>query len=149
MSREYLKLIGEDPPLRGKVPWEWMERVALARGRVQILKGELVDVDAPALRNEFERRHAELLEAHGMDHLDISEVRSHQRLVTQTLSRWLFDQGAAGIVYGSNLDNLPCVALFEGMASLAAAGQSEPMTDPPPELLEVCKEFGLILGARP
>lgn len=147
--REYLELIGEDPPFRGEVPWDWMERVALAQGRVQILKGELVDVDAPALRNEFERRHTELLEAHGMDHLDISEVRSHERLVTQTLSRWLFDQGAAGIVYGSNLDNLSCVALFEGRASVAAEGEPEPLIKTPPELLRVCEEFGLTLGERP
>lgn len=111
--------------------------------------GALVDVDKPSLRQEFERRHVDLLTDHGMDHLDVTEVRSRDRVITQTLSRWLFDQGAAGIVYRSNLDALPCVALFEGRASVETDGEPELLTGTPAELLEVCNEFGLALGQPP
>lgn len=165
---EYRELFGEVPFPVGTVPREWLERHALAAGRIALHGGELVNVDDPALRHDFERRHADLLRKHGMRHLDISELRSRYRQVTQALSRWLFDQGAAGILYRSNLDNLPCVALFEGRATVAAsdAGEADPPDqillvpvpplsllerDPellprtPPELLQVCSEFGLTL----
>jgi len=142
-----MELFGGDPPHAGKVPADWLEQQAVARGRIEISRGRLQDVDEPGLRYGFEREYPKLLDAHGMEHLDISEVRSRQRAVTQAFSRWLFDRGAAGIVYRSNLDDLPCLALFEGRASLVAKGESEPLIQAPVELLEVCNEFGLSLGA--
>ena len=38
--------------------------------------GQLADLDDLALRGELERTHSELLRRHGMEHLDISEIRS-------------------------------------------------------------------------
>ena len=83
-----------------------------------------------------------------MDHLDISEVRGRRRAVTQALSRWLFERGA-GIAYRSNLDDLPCLALFEGRAFLTPEGESEHLTNLPPELIQVIEELGLRLATRP
>lgn len=71
-------------------------------------------------------------------------VRSSASLAFER--RW---PASAPAIYGSNLDNLSCVALFEGRASVAAEGEPEPLIKAPPELLQVCEEFGLILGTRP
>lgn len=139
---EYEKLFGELPGA-GVVPHEWLERHALAHGRIEVSDGELVEVEDLTLRRQFERQLADLLVAHAMEHLDITEVRSRDRLVTQTLSRLVFDRGGAGILYRSNLDNSPCVALFEGRSKVTAEGEAQVLTTLPDELLQVCEELGL------
>jgi hypothetical protein len=68
-----------------------------------------------------------------------------RRIITQKISRLLFDEGAAGIVYRSNLDDGRCVALFETRAHLEAVGTAKPLVHAIPELLQVCDEFNLIL----
>ena len=57
-----------------------------------------------------------------MDHLDISQVRSRDRIVTQAMSRALYERRYAGVRFGSNLDDRPCYALFEGRAELRRDG---------------------------
>ncbi len=78
-----------------------------------------------------------------MDHLDISQIRSRDRRVTQELASTLFDRGAAGVVYGSNLDDLPCYALFESRAFLISDGDPELLTPALPDFVRICLEFGL------
>lgn len=58
-----------------------------------------------------------------MRHLDISNLRSSQRIVTQTIALDLWTQGKPGIVYKSNLDSGLCLALFEGTPTLNAYGR--------------------------
>jgi hypothetical protein len=147
--QEYRVLFGEDPPHTGKVAWEWLERHSLAPGKIDVPAGHLVDVDDLELRGEFEREHVDLLTGHGFEHLDVSEVRSRARAVTRTLSRWCFDRGAAGILYRSNLDDLRCVALFEGRATVTRTGATERLTNRPTELVATCQDFDLTLGAAP
>lgn len=60
----------------------------------------------------------------------------------------IHEQAAAGIVYRSNLDDRPCVALFEQRTSVIPEGEIELLTGKPVELVQVCKEFGLVLGPR-
>lgn len=143
---EYRDLFGEElaPP---RIKEVWLQERVLARGEIRVLHNGLVDIDDPGLRREFEQTHAGLLARHGMDHLDISQIRSKDRPVTQALTRFLADRGTAGIVYGSNLDDLPCVALFEGRALLVPAPgpDPEPLTASHPDLLAVCEELGLVL----
>ena len=81
-----------------------------------------------------------------MEHLDISQVRSRTRPVTQALSRFLFERGAAGIVFRSNLDDLPCVALFEDRTRVVPEGESVSLVHPPEEFFKVCAEFNLVTG---
>jgi len=108
--------------------------------------GELSDLDKDAgLRNQLEVELHELLAAHGTDHLDIHEVRSREREVTQTVSRSLFERGYAGVQFGSNLDDQPCYALFEGRAELTVNGEPVQLAPELPELQQVCKEFSLKL----
>jgi hypothetical protein len=103
---EFQSLFGEMPARR--VPEAWLRKHVLAPGRVTTLQGSFVDLDSPGVRSRLERQHAGLLHQHGMKHLDISEIRSKNRVVTQAVSRSLYSEGAAGIVFRSNLDNLPC-----------------------------------------
>jgi hypothetical protein len=132
----------------GVVSWAWRETNVLAPGRITA-HGSLVDLDDVAIRQQLERKHAALLADHGMEHLDISDVRSTHRPVTQHIGRWLYEEGAAGVLYKSNRDDLLCVALFEGAAQLEADGPVELLVHPIPELLQVCDEYNLILRGAP
>jgi hypothetical protein len=127
-----------------EVSAEWRELHALARGKIE-RSGPIVDVDRPAVRVELENRHAALLTAHGMSFLNIPEVRSRNRVVTQTIARDLYDRGAAGVRFRSAHDDRPCVALKEGRALLVPLGRPRPLTEDIPELRQVCAEYGLIL----
>jgi hypothetical protein len=144
---EIEELFGRDAGLRaaaGAVTAEWRAERVLAPAEMEA-DGELVDVDDPAMRAELEREHAALLTAHGMAHLDVSEIRSRTRAVTQAIGRALYERGAR---FGSNLDDQPCYALFE------ARGRLRPVAGEPPLELStdlailraVCDEYGLALA---
>ena len=72
----------------------------------------LVDLDDPALLEQLASRHATLLTEHGMAQLNVSEIRSKNRPVTQTISRDLYVRGVSGILFRSNEDDGRCVAAF-------------------------------------
>jgi hypothetical protein len=112
-----------------------------------VLDGALVDVDAPRTRAELEREHAAMLAEHGMAHLDVAEVRSRTRVVTQRIGRTLYERGMAAIRFGSNLDDRPCYAVFEARGRLEAREGEEPVALTPdlPDLVAVCDEYGLRL----
>jgi hypothetical protein len=120
----------------------------LAQGIIQVLRNDLIRIDDPALRQEFSALHADLLAKHGMAHLDISQIRSKAREITQEVTRFATTRGAAGIIYGSNLDDLPCAALFEGRSLLVPApgAEIEELTASHPDLAKVCREFDLLLS---
>lgn len=93
-----------------------------------------------------EARHARLLNAHGMSHLDVHEVTARRRAVTQTIAGALYDEGAAGIRFPSRLDGLPCVAVFEGRGRLSLVAEPLVLTDPAPdELLTVADSWKLAM----
>ena len=75
---------------------------------------------AQHLLEELATRHATLLAEHGMAQLNISEIRSKSRPVTQAISRDLYERGAAGLLFRSNQDDKPCVVLLEGRARFVA-----------------------------
>lgn len=146
MKAEFASLPGSDALLpAGSVPWEWRQAHVLVRVRAVCDAGPLVDLDDPGIRNDLESVHAALLAQHEMDHLDISQIRSKTRIVTQTIGRTLYDDGASGISFGSNTDNQRCVALFEGRGHLEAVDDPVPLTTDHPDLLRVCSEYGLVL----
>lgn len=103
----------------------------------------LVDVDDPAVRAELEREHAPMLAEHGLRHLDMAEIRSRTRVVTQRIARTLYERGAAAIKFGSNLDDRPCYAVFEARGRLVAAGEPVDLDADLPDLVTVCAEYGL------
>jgi len=143
---EYRELFGTDLPAP-RISAAWRDTKVLARGTLELLRGDLADLDEPTLRLPFARAQANLLTRLGVDHLDIAQIRSKDRALTQAVTRFLAEKGAAGVLYGSNLDDQPCAALFEGRARLSSVTgyKPEPLTLPHPELLAVCEEFGLVL----
>lgn len=110
------------------------------------MTGELVDLDSMAVRRDLERRYARELRDHGIQHLDISEIRSRFRKLSQLMARDLYDRGAAGLIYRSNLDNQQCVALFEGRARLKATGRANPLSELDVDLNRVLVEFGIVVS---
>jgi hypothetical protein len=150
MLAEFRELFGRDAGLEaaaGTVPAEYRRRRVLAAAYVVVDDGHLVDVDAARTRAALEREHAPLLAEHGMAHLDVAEIRSRTRVVTQHIGRVLYEGGAAAIRFGSNLDDRPCYAVFEARGHLAPRGRAQPLelTADLPPLVAVCAEYGLAL----
>jgi hypothetical protein len=145
---ELTELFGDDTPaLRGvgEVAAEWREAHLLCPA-LAVSRDDFCDLDAEVeLRNELEHELILLLVEHEMDHLDISQVRSRDRTVTQAMSRSLYERRYAGVRFGSNLDDEPCYALFEGRAELEPDGEPLELTSELEPLRRVCDEFGLRL----
>jgi len=59
------------------------------------LDGRLVDLTDLPTRQEVENRHIDLLVEHGLEHLDLHEITTGRRIVTQTIAADLFDRGAS------------------------------------------------------
>jgi hypothetical protein len=137
-------------PAAGRVGWKWREKNVLAPAYLEVSFGELVRLDDLAVRSQLELDYVDFLVEHKVKRLDNSTLRSKERrVVTQKLAEALFDRGAAGIVYRSNMDDHLCVALFEGRARLASAGDPQALNEPARELGRVCKELGLTLSRHP
>jgi hypothetical protein len=128
-----------------EVTQAWRQKHALVQVCLRC-DGPLADLDDVKLRNQLEATHYELLLSYGMEHLDIAQVRSKTRPLTQAIGRELYDQGAAGLLFRSNLDARQCVVLFEGRGSLIRTDEPQiELTEDIGELQQVCSEFGLIL----
>lgn len=108
----------------------------LAPARLE-LDGPLVDLTDVVVRRELELHHAVLLAEHRMAHLDLHEITSSRRSVTQMIASDVHDRlHGAGIRFASRLDGLPCYALFQGRARLRSNGETVALTDPTPEPLQ-------------
>ena len=123
----------------------WRAANVLVEVRLERDEHPVADLDSVRLREQLERAHAPTLRAYGLEHLDISEVRSRVRPVTQLISRDLYERGVAALLFRSNLDDGQCLAVFEGHGWLEEVGEAIPLADDVPELVKVCGEYGLIL----
>jgi RES domain len=61
------------------------------------LGGPLIDLTDVPTRQEIEDRHVELLLEHGLPHLDLHEITTSRRVITQTIAAYLFDRGAGAV----------------------------------------------------
>jgi len=114
------------------------------------LDGPLIDLNDVPTRQEIEDRHIKLLLEHGLPHLDLHEITTSRRVITQTIAADLFDRGAGAVRFPSRLDGGACVALFEGRGFASSAGDPIALTDPPPEALAiVTTAWGLALEPSP
>ncbi|HEU5423892.1 MAG TPA: RES domain-containing protein, partial [Nitrolancea sp.] len=127
-----------------QVTVKWREEHALAPAVVE-RDGPLVDLDDRVLLEQLADTHAALLHQYKMPQLDLTQITSKIRPVTQATSRDLYDRGAAGLLFRSNHDALRCIVLFEGRARLIADGRPTPMTKNHSALVRVCGEYGLVL----
>lgn len=149
--REYLDVFGDeavDDLAVHPVSTSWREQHVLAPARV-LLDGPIIDLHDLTVRHDLEGRHAALLAEHGLEHLDLHEITSRRRIVTQTIAGDLFDRlGAAAVRYPSRLDGNSALAVFEGRGELVASGPPIALTDPAPApLVAICAEWELSLDS--
>ena len=76
-----------------------------------------------AAASRSSERHIDLLLKHDMRHLDLHEITTSRRVVTQAIAGDLYDDGASAIRFPSSLDGNPCVAVFEGRGNVELAGE--------------------------
>lgn len=118
----------------------WRKRCVLAPVRIVLREGaRVLDLTDAQEVHRVETIHAELLVEHGMGRLDLHEITTRRRAVTQAIATRAYDEEQVGVVrYPSSVDlaALPCFALIEGRARLELAGDLVPLTDPPPTPLE-------------
>jgi len=123
----------------------WRNEHVLAPAQLT-LSGPICDLTDVSQRRTIEEHHAQLLIEHGMRHLDLHEITTSRRVITQTIATDLYDEGVAAIRFPSNLDGNPCVAMFEGRGELDQHGAIVALTDPPPTaLLRVTADWQLSL----
>ncbi len=128
---------------------QWRMQHVLIRAVLR-LDGPLIDLSDVPTRQEIERRHLELLLEHNLQHLDLHEITTGRRAITQTIAADLFDRGAGAVRFPSRLDGNACIALFEGRGTASSAGDPIALTDPPPEpLTNVTMPWGLVLEPAP
>jgi hypothetical protein len=112
------------------------------------LDGPVVDLIDAETRQQIEDRHAGLLVDHGLEHLDLHEITTNRRVVTQTIAGDLFNRGAAAVRFPSRLDGNACIALFEGRGVPHLAGNAVALTDPAPDpLVNVSRQWELDMEA--
>lgn len=128
----------------------WREGHVLAPAEAQ-LDGVVVDLGDLEVRRELEVRHWDQLLAHGLGHLDLHEITTPRRAITQAIAADVYERlDAAAIRFPSRLDGSSCLAVFEGRGELVSSGEPVGLTDPAPEVLsEVCDEWGLELEPAP
>jgi hypothetical protein len=69
---------------REQITAAWRRRNVLVHAR--IYHSGIVDLADPEVTAELETRHAALLAQHGMEHLDLHELTTRQRAVTQAIA---------------------------------------------------------------
>jgi hypothetical protein len=123
----------EDLPPQS-VPAAWRRSNVLVPVRiVRAGLSNVLDLTDFSERQRIEERHALLLDKHGMAHLDLNQITTDRRIVTQTIATVAYDTDDVGIIrYASSIDRSPCYALIEGRAYLRPAGKPVLLTDPPP-----------------
>ena len=88
---------------------------------------------------------ADLLLRLGLADFDVSGVRGPSRDLTQSIARWGFERGYAGIACRSRLaDDLDCWAIFEG-DHWEAVGRPLPIRRDNPALRTAVRLLGLTL----
>lgn len=112
----------------------WRSQHVLAPVRLE-LDGQLVDLTDVPTRQAIEDRHRALLVEHRLEHLDLHEITTPRRAITQTVAAELFDHGAAAVRFPSRLDGEACVALFEGRGQIFLTAGLVALTDPAPQAL--------------
>jgi hypothetical protein len=112
--------------LFGRVRPSW--RAARAVGRLRLRpRQRWLDLRALTTREALRHELAPRLLERGNLELDLSGVVGPHRALTQTIARWAYDRGFAGLVYHSRFHApLTCWAIFEG-AGFDVVGHPEPI----------------------
>jgi RES domain-containing protein len=121
----------------------WRSKHVLVPVRIHLAQGTfLVDLGRVPVRERIFHDYRHLMS--GVRRLDRNVIAGEERELTQMLSRLVYEEGAAGILYPSKLDGL-CVALFEHRSRLVATGRRELLTEDIPEFLTACSHLHIPL----
>jgi RES domain len=144
---ELQAIYGNDELPLPKVPTKWRERRVLSPARIRLSPGtSLIAYENPQLVRQLQNGAAGFLRDHNVLQLDIPALGSKDRIVSQFLSRLIYDQGYAGILFRSRFPpGGTCVALFEGRAWLQPNGESRELSRALPALRKACRELALEL----
>jgi hypothetical protein len=135
---------GAGPIPRTAVPAHWYQRHAVVRLRLGPGQSWL-DLRAPETREALRAELATTLLTLGLSDLDLSRMLGPGRSLTQTIARWAYEHGYAGLAYHSRLDpTLTLWAIFEG-ASVDPDGLPQPITPVDPDLVAAARLYGLDL----
>jgi hypothetical protein len=140
----FQSLFGTEPPT-GTIAYQWRLDRRMGRARLEVDPALIVDLEDLAVRRELEEKHAALLATYGMRHLDISQLRSSQRIVTQTIALDLHGAGHAAVAYRSNLDNEECIAIFERRVVMRPWGPSQTLERDDADLVALANDWKLII----
>lgn len=132
----------EEPAPRGAVPSHWYQRHAVVR--LHLRPGQRwLDLRAPGTRQALRTELAATLLTLGFSDLDLGHVLGPAQVLTQTISRWAYEHGYAGVVYASRLDDrLTLWGLYEG-ANFEIVGDPEPITPDDRDLMATARLYGL------
>lgn len=126
---------------------KWRKDHVLAQAKVMMKSDHIfIPVEEFKVRHQLEKLLADILKREKIEHLNIHELRSKNRHVTQAISRTVYEEWeSAGIEFRSRLDKCLCYALFEGRAYLQQIGKAISLDEDVPLLAKVCDEYGLSL----
>ena len=139
---DYQSLFRAEPP-DGVITQQWRRDRRVGRARLSALPDDIVDLEDLDVRRRLEEIYAGLLATHGMRYLDISRLRSNQRIVTQTIALELRTQGKAGLAYRANLDGGPCIAVFEGRTIVSRYGRHQQLSASDKDLIAAAAPWDL------
>jgi hypothetical protein len=133
----------------GSIPADWRNRRQLVRlGLVEPLP--FLDVDKPETHTYLTQEMAPLLEALGIDNLDIATVRGPNRFLTRSIAQWAYaaknddDEFLySGLRYESRLGPHECWAVFTGTRITAFEAMAISKTHP--DLVAVARSYGLVV----
>jgi len=149
----YLKTFGEearaDLPAEG-ISADWRGQNVLAPCRIDS-DGEILDLTDLAVRHQTEQRHAALLAASGMVHLDIAQVTVRRRAVTPCARRRRLRRSSAALGSLPLPTRRPALLRpVRGSRPTRSHRPADPFDRPPPPALEhVAADWGLLLQPAP
>jgi hypothetical protein len=130
----------------GKLSLSWRREKELVSGVLDLQEHQLWDLTVVPSVVELEHQIAGLLRKHGAKQLDFAVLQGGNRELTQGISRFLFEQGKAGLLYRSRVDSKRCLALFEGRARVTPLGPVRRLDEDFHLLTLACSHLKIIPG---
>jgi hypothetical protein len=132
----------DEPVLSSPIPPDWYQKRAVAA--LLLRPGQRwLDVRATETHGALRVELADELAAWGLTDLDLGDMLSRNRRLTQRISRWAYEHDYRGIVYASRFNaGANLWAIFEG-AQFDAVGVPQPILPDDPDLIEAARLFGL------
>jgi hypothetical protein len=120
-----------------------LENRGLSPAKIRPEAVRLLAVEDLRVRRDLTKNLAPTLVAQSVNYLDLGEIRSDNRALTQAISRQAYEEGYHMLMFSSKIDGRPCFVLFENRSHLQQAGEPEPLAPDLPEIQTICELFSL------